>query len=257
MRSLFATGALAVVLAACGGGIPELSPPVGTPVLPDLVPEPPIDLRVTMEEGRTTIRFSSTLVNVGDGDFVLRAERKLGVWVVHQELWYSDSGADLIRTDADVVWGGDGHDHWHIRRVANYTLVPLDTVGNPVEGATALPDGKIGFCFFDHSQVLTKGPKEAVYDLEKCGHEDDTEIRMGMSPGWADVYGFDLPGQSIDITDVPDGSYRVWAEADSERWFQEVSTDNNLTWIDIELTTQAQDGLRYAQIVDVGPSPTD
>jgi len=32
---------------------------------------------------------------------------------------------------------------------------------------------------------------------------------MGISRGWGDVYTWDLPGQFIDITGVPDGVYDV------------------------------------------------
>ncbi|HZD22567.1 MAG TPA: lysyl oxidase family protein [Acidimicrobiia bacterium] len=264
-------GVLAVVLAACASGgaavpdstvtttepppPPEITPPVGEPMLPDLMPEPPVDLLLTFDEGRTIARFSSTLVNVGEGDFVLRGERLYGEWTVSQELWYSESGAELIKTDAKVAWGGDGHDHWHIKRVANYWLVPLDEDGNPVEGGLELPDSKIGFCFFDLARRFETGPEEYVYYHTMCGHEDAHEFRMGLSPGWADVYDSTLPGQEIDITDVEDGMYRVWAEADSGGWFTEADTSNNLTWVNVKLFTR--DGVRYADIVDIGPSPED
>jgi hypothetical protein len=32
---------------------------------------------------------------------------------------------------------------------------------------------------------------------------------MGISPGWGDIYTWDLPGQYLDITNVPDGAYDV------------------------------------------------
>lgn len=234
---------------------PELTEPIGEPMLPDLVPEPPVSLRLNFEEDTTILRFSSTLANVGEGDFVLRGERPQDEWIISQELWYSESGADLVQTDAEVVWGGDGHNHWHIRRVANYWLVPLDEDGKPVEDAPELPDNKVGFCFYDHSRILETGPEEWVFRPGGCGEEDATEIRMGMSIGWADVYDFGLPGQDIDITSVEDGSYRIWAQADSQGWFTEADTDNNVTWVDFELVTR--DGTRFAEVFDVGPSPSD
>ena len=76
---------------------------------------------------------------------------------------------------------------------------------------------------------------------------------MGLSPGWADVYGFNLPGQSVDITDLPDGGYRIWAEADAEGWFEESNKENNTTWIDFELTTDGEN--RFARVTEVGPEP--
>ena len=253
LRSLVLASALALIVSACGG-FPTVDNPAGEPLLPDLVPEPPIDLRVTVEDDRTTVRFSSTLVNVGEGDFILRADRDTGEWLVEQELWYSESGGELIPTEADMVWGGDGHGHWHVRRVVSYRLVPLDENGNPIEEDLGF-DTKIGFCFFDHTRQFDFGPVEAVYSVHECGEEDDDQVRMGLSTGWGDVYLFTLPGQSIDITDLPDGNYRLWAEVDAESWFIEETRDNNVTWIDFELTTQ--EGRRFAGLTDVGPEPGD
>src|SRR5688572_9545050 len=66
---------VAVVLAvvdSCGGGDGFLSlekpgPPVGTPAMPDIAPGPPQDARMSRENGRWLIRFSTLLANVGDG----------------------------------------------------------------------------------------------------------------------------------------------------------------------------------------------
>lgn len=243
-----------LLLAACGG-IPSVQDPVGKPVLPDLVPEPPVDLRVQYEGDKTTIRFSSTLVNVGEGEFILRGTRKFDEWLVEQEVVYSDSGEELSPTDAVMVWGGDGHNHWHIQRVATYTLYRLDDNSEIVGDDIALPDAKVGFCFYDHSRVSETGPADAVYSSEECGDQDDNEIRMGMSRGWSDVYGFALPGQSIDITDLVDDSYRVLAVADPQGWFAEASHENNTTWIDFDLVTRNDN--RFAVLTEVGPNPSE
>jgi hypothetical protein len=246
---------LALLLTGCGE-FPAITDPVGDPLLPDLVPEPPVDLRVTKrDDGGVEVRFSSTLVNVGDGEFVLRADRNSERWLVQQELWYSEGGAEIVETDARMAYAGDGHHHWHIRRVASYSLVPTDDSGNPVEVAVPRMDSKIGFCFYDHSHSMEFGPDEALYEVDGCGSQDDTQVRMGLSSGWADVYGFSLPGQSIDITDLPDGEYRLWAEADTDGWFTEADRTNNVTWIDFELMTDAE-GRRFADLRDVGPEPT-
>lgn len=227
-------------------------------MLPDLVPEPPVDLRVRYEnDGRVTVRFSSTLANIGEGDLTLRATRTNSdthEWQVDQEVTYSDAGADLIPTDAEMHWGGDGHEHWHVKRVAVYTLYRLGDDGNVVEDDIALPDAKVGFCFYDHSPVGEAASEEGTYVVEACGEESETEIRVGMSPGWADIYGFDLPGQSIEVSNLPDGAYRVVAQADPDGFFAESDLDNNVTWIDFDLATI--DDNRFAQMTDVGPRPT-
>jgi hypothetical protein len=64
---------------------------------------------------------------------------------------------------------------------------------------------------------------------------------MGLSVAWRDVYSASLPNQYIDITELPAGRYRLWAEADpvgtdrSTGWFVESDETNNVTWVDFEL----------------------
>jgi Lysyl oxidase len=241
----------------CGGeesGLDEPGPPVGQPVLPDLVPSPPRRVHLRRVNGRWSLSFDSILVNVGDGEFLLRAKREgNGRWHVEQDIPYSTSGAKPAPLRPSLVWGGDGHEHWHVPRVATNELVRLDKKGRPVRGES-WTDAKVGFCFFDFSrQLATKGPDDAVHSRHSCGHEDDDVVGMGLSPGWGDTYPWVLPGQSIDITDLPDGTYRLRAEADKRRWFREVTRKNNRTWAEFELSTR--DGLRYALITKVGPRP--
>lgn len=248
----------ALIVAACGGDsrsalIPK-GPPAGTPVLPDLVPEPPDVLQMLRDsDGGWSIRFTSVIVNVGAGDFALEGTRVGDDWEVEQAITYSDGGADLVPVNASMVWGGDGHVHWHVSRVASYRLEPLVDAGTE-PGTEGREDSKIGFCFFDSGKALDRGPDKPRFGRKGCGGQDSKTFLMGLTPGWGDTYLFSIPGQSIDVSDIADGSYRLWAQADEQAWFREVTRDNNLTWVDFELATLA-DGLRTALVVAVGPRP--
>jgi hypothetical protein len=250
--------ALGLLATACGGdngssAADEPDPPVGKPLLPDLAPSPPQDIQMGRVQGEWHIKFSSILVNLGKGDFVLRATREPGsTWSAEQDVQYSTSGAKPIPVDSPLAWGGDGHEHWHIQRVASVWLVPLDASGKPASDSKERIDTKIGFCFYDFTRLLENGPEEAVYSRESCGHEDDTKIGMGLSIGWTDNYVYDLPGQSIDITGLPDGAYRLWTAADEQGWFRETTRKNNVSWADVELSTEAN-GDRTVEVTDPGP----
>ena len=61
-------------------------------------------------------------------------------------------------------------------------------------------------------------------------------------------------GQAIDVTDVPDGKYRLLTDIDPQGWFQEASRQNNRTWIDIELE-RTPEGLA-APTIGTGPVPS-
>lgn len=226
--------------------------------MPDLVPDTPIEVRTRPDDdGSIKMLFTSILVNVGTGDFILTGSREFDEWTVTQQIPYTIDGTEKLATDAEMAWGGDGHEHWHISRVAVYWLEALDEDGEPVADFEKRFDSKVGFCFFDSHPALDYGPPEGVYDSTGCGDVGSRTFTMGMSPGWSDVYDFTLPGQEIDITDLPDGMYRLWAQADPDGWFAEASADNNLTWADIELSTFPADGSRIAAVNAAGPSPED
>lgn len=248
------------VVSGCGGddelaAFREPEPPVGEAALPDLMPKPQLNVTTQRLVDRWYIRFSTIIVNVGAGDFLLRARRvDLGSeWRVEQLIPHSGGGLELVPVDAELAWGGDGHGHWHIVRVATVRLLPLDGAGQPVDD-TVETDGKIGFCFYDHTHELERGPEDGAYSAHTCGDERDTLLGMGLSPGWNDTYRQSLPGQSIEVTGLPDGKYRLVTDVDQYGWFREADRENNRTWIDLDLK-MTPDGLS-ANTIGTGPEPS-
>jgi hypothetical protein len=263
-RLCLATCVAVLALTGCGGEEANLDafvdpdPPVGEAVLPDLVPDPPDNLGTKRVDGKWQVSFSTIIVNVGRGDLLLRATREDeegSAWHAEQLVPHAGGGAEIMTLPASLAWGGDGHDHWHVVRVASVWLTPFGANGEPVEGDKSRIDTKIGFCFYDHSHQLTRGPEKAVYSSHTCGHEDDTLLGMGLSPGWNDTYARDLPGQFVDLTGLRDGKYRMWAEVDEAGWFRETRRDNNVTWADFDLSTR-DGGVRIAHVTGVGPRPS-
>jgi Lysyl oxidase len=260
--SLLALASAALLFgASCGGdevdyrAFVDPEPPVGKAVLPDLVPDPPDNLATKLVDGRWRVSFSTVIVNVGEGDLLLRATREDdGDWHAEQLVAHSVSGAAPVPLDVSLAWGGDGHDHWHVKRVARVWLTSRDAIGRRADGKSR-SDTKIGFCFYDHTHQLRRGPSEAVFSSHTCGHEQDTLVGMGLSPGWNDVYARNLPGQFVDLAGVRDGKYRIWAEVDEARRFREARRDNNVTWADFDLTTR-QGGVRIATVSGTGPRPS-
>jgi hypothetical protein len=247
---------LALVLAGCGGGAEARwsEDPKGPALLPDFAPEPPEDIHTKHVGDNWTVEFSSALVNVGDGDFHATADKGLdGEWTMTQDFEHADGGASHAPSDAEPVWGGDGHEHWHVKRYVTYHLYARDEDG--ADAGDPRTDHKVGFCIYDFERSeLDLGPDDAVYEREGCGSQDSTHLVMGLTPGWVDYYHWNLPGQSIPINGLADGDYRIYAVADEEGVFQEESTDNNRTWVDFTLSTDAA-GMRTALVTEVGPSP--
>ena len=179
-------------------------------------------------------------------------------WDVVQRLYNSetatDSYTDVSTPEVQVVYGGDGHVHWHTYDIAKYEL---DRSDNGVKVGTG---AKRGFCFFDNVQDSATLPKYYVTNRDAPGVSclpprgtrilDALEIKMGITAGWGDKYSYTLPDQYVDVTGLTAGQYRLWGTVDPEGWFTESNTTNNFTWVDIRLGGSGPDTV---SVVRQGP----
>jgi hypothetical protein len=252
---LVAAGVSLLVASPAGAGAGEV-----TDRLPDLRMWPPSELRVcgspttgTFQHedcpppaaGDRWLRFGSLLVNTGRGPLRLIATRPSTAdehMTASQRIRRSDGTWRSVRTSATLHWAEDqdGHPHWHTEGVQRYRLFRLPD---------RFPDGrrvgvKRGYCFFDDRPVrpdLRYAPSERAYLFESCGvpgkSQEALRLRVGLSVGWGDLYGWDFAGQRIPIHDVADGRYLVCLTADPLGQFVERREDDNESWARIRLTT--------------------
>ncbi len=114
------------------------------------------------------------------------------------------------------------HDHIHLEDWCLYrlrTVLPDSGVGPVVaEGQ------KTSFCIMDLAIYNTENPN---FDPSGQYLSCATTVQ-GISAGWVDIYHKELPGQNIDITDLPDGQYWLEAEADPDNHIYEASETNNI-----------------------------
>jgi Lysyl oxidase len=223
---------------------------------PDLAMARLADFDIVNANGQLQLRFSATIVNVGQGPFELNATRQDANSFNIVQTIYGSGGSTDIPVQGNLVWGGDGHSHWHVQNLETYELDRLD---NGVNVGTGM---KGGFCFFDTTTFNTSlpgAPASAVYARGTvCGQDNQSasSLRMGISVGWGDRYGSSLPDQYIDVTDLVSGNYRLYATADLARQFTEASEDNNTTWVDLKLSlnTKGKGGSKV-RVVGYGPTP--
>ena len=226
----------------------SIAPSAAAPLLPDMAYEPLSDFNATQDaEGNRAIRFTGTIKNIGQGPLIIHAERPdadSDDWTVTQRMADGTGGIVERPTDATLVFGGHGHEHWHVYAETSYELFAID------DGKLA-SRRKAGFCYFD--QVLVAPgpltPPQMVYMPERCGKPVDTWIEMGMSVGWSDPYFWTLEDQDLDITGLPDGRYRIVATADPDNWFVELDETNNTNESIIEIVTNAE-GLPTVTLVE-------
>ncbi len=215
--------------------LPELLPAPVSALLPDLAMSPLRDISGVHIEGEGDfVQFTATVSNVGVGPLIIHAVRgnRRGSWRVSQRFAEPDGSRSESVTKGDVVWGGHGHDHWHVHMGASYWLT------KPGSAESLRRYDKVGFCFFDQRPLLTQpstAPTHPQFPKTACNGQSTLEFTMGLSPGWGDPYPWALPDQRLLLTGLPDGVYRLWAAADPGTWFRESNETNNLTWVDLRV----------------------
>lgn len=205
-------------------------------LLPDMTMSPPRDLEITEhEEGGHALRFTSIMNNLGQSSFVMtgnRADTTTDEWSLSQVVEGAEPESRTV--EGTLIWGGDGHDHWHLVGAASYVLESAEGSS----GDEARGDDKVGFCIFDGWIVEPKVPEASdapTFAEPGCGREESLEITMGLAVGWSDPYPSFLFGQSIDITGLPDGRYRLTASVDPGELLVEADPGNNTAWTEFDL----------------------
>jgi hypothetical protein len=118
-----------------------------------------------------------------------------------------------------------GHNHWHFTDFATYQLLDANQ-------QLAVRSGKEAFCLAptDPIDLLVRSAEwrpSSTGLATACGGESALAIREALPVGWGDTYIQSLPGQSFDITDLPNGTYYIEVVANPENKLFEASTSNN------------------------------
>jgi Lysyl oxidase/IPT/TIG domain len=212
---------------------------------PNLVALPAWDISVQADLiGRPEVRFAVTTANLGDGPLELRGgETGSGKQNVYQRVYLED-GSYYDHLAGSFIYHPEHH-HIHVEDYAEYRL---QRVGAP--GSSSRTSAKTSFCVEDTDRINQKlpgAPKKPVYDT--CEN-----VIQGLSVGWGDTYGAYLPGQSIDLTDLPDADYELTIIADPKGHFIETTTDDNTSCVllrigvsDLSLAVLNPSGCDYPQ----------
>lgn len=205
--------------------------------LPDLSTKRPTDIRIeTTASGTRRLRFTSVIINVGDGPFETRGSRSstsVSTMKISQRISTASGGTRSVATTAVARYAGDGHDHWHVQDVARYDLYAV-TPGGP----SLSRDAKVGFCFFDtnaYDLSLPTAPSSRQYFESGCGNRSTLSTKNGISVGWLDLYAWNFAYQWINVSGVPAGDYFLKYTVDPNGNFLEKREKNNCTWARIRL----------------------
>lgn len=174
------------------------------------------------------LRFSNAVGNIGEGP--LDVSLAAGSMEFAQLIHHSD-GTIETHPGGAAEWHAT-HAHWHNAANNRYTVHPYD----PATGTTGEPIGegkKGGICFADVGLVdvglpLQRPPAETGWSCIQPTASPDAAWRMGITPGWYDLYPYVLSDQYVDITDLADGNYSLCSVTNGEGTLLEADTDDNM-----------------------------
>lgn len=144
---------------------------------------------------------------------------------LHWTLTAAD-GVEVARQRAGTLVLDEDEQEWHFDFLARYQLV--DGTGKVVASS-----GKIGFCMADVHQLDATRPGFVVPDATGfigCQGPLSRSVRETLDPGWGDEYDQVTPEQELDVTGVPNGTYRIEILADPDRKLREATRDNNVSF---------------------------
>ena len=210
---------------------------------PDLQTLKPSEIRITrtcslwgLGGCKKYLRFSNIAWNSGNGRLEMRPQNNssTGRTTAYQRIYsHNTSGAWYLAREIPV---GEfsyhtSHSHWHFEGFANYSLVTANASDTVISGTTRRSSQKTTFCVIDTDRVSSSLVHAEAQRYTRCGASDWT----GLSVGWGDRYGSELPGQEIDITGQPDGYYWLVSTVDFQRRLLETNDANNCAAAKIEI----------------------
>lgn len=214
-------------------------------LLPDLHPVPPYGIFVEVApNGHRHLRLSVESGDVGSGPLELFPVAEdcdhdgdaTNDRTAYQRVYLDSDGDGVFErgrdttsttTKAGCFVFHPSHNHWHFRDYALYELKRLR------DGTIVGTGRKVSFCIVDTIHEHPELPGSPAGKFYQSCDADDTE---GISVGWGDVYANWLPGQSIPLDGVGDGSYCVVDVADPDGRLRESDDSNNAAGTAIRLS---------------------
>ena len=237
-RRLLSIFAALLLLAGPGSQMAVAATPPD--VLPDLRMAPPRSFHIQrFSSGMRVLRFDALIRNVGKGRFEIKASRASTsdtTMRTQQRIYNTEGGSRYVSNAAVAKYTGDGHDHWHVQQMVTYQL--YNASGGPLLRSGA----KVGYFFFDTNnpvpESLYSGPRYPRYYTEPmCGTRSSLSVRMGITPGWADLYPWDFAYQYVRINDIPTGEYVLKVRVDTQNYYVEASNGNNCAYARLRISS--------------------
>jgi hypothetical protein len=176
------------------------------------------------------LAFNANVWNAGPSPLVVDGFRRPGTLLMDAYQYFFDTRGNQVGwapTGTLEYDTRDGHQHWHFTDFARYRLLKAHK-------QQAARSQKEAFCIAptDGIDLTVRGAnwKPFLTDLHTaCGTASAIAIRETLDTGWGDTYTQLLPGQSFDITSLPNGTYYIEVVANPDHRLYEGTTSNNVS----------------------------
>ncbi|MHA5049683.1 lysyl oxidase family protein [Streptomyces sp. SD15] len=223
---------------------PALKPlakrPTGRAGVPANVPKPDLrslpawDIAISDGEdgdvpGKDYLAFSANVWNAGPAPLVVDGFRSPGKDLMDAyQYFYDAKGKQVGYTPTGTMeWDPRvGHEHWHFTDFASYRLLSADKTKE-------VRSGKEAFCLANTDAIdyTVKNANWHPYNTDlstACGQQNSISVREVLDVGSGDTYTQYRPGQSFDVSDLPNGTYYIQVIANPEKRLQETNLKNNV-----------------------------
>ena len=226
--------------------VPDMGNPAPS-LLPDLVSLPAWGMDVRRQRKQDFLRFAATVWVGGASGLHVEGFRRPSQDVMDAYQYFYQDGEIVGRAPVGTFEFDDrrGHTHWHFRQFAEYRIV--DASNNQVVKST-----KEAFCLVptDAIDLSLEGaqwrPDHIGFAGSACGHEGSLWVKEVLPLGWGDTYMQSRPGQSFNVTDLPNGTYFIEVEANPGGNLHDGDPGNNVERRKIKL--RGKPGARFVKV---------
>jgi hypothetical protein len=220
------------------GAQPASVPTITNPApdtVPDLAAVPAWSIGIEHVNSRDFVDFAATVWDAGPAPMVVEGFRRSDSNVMDAYEYFFRDGVAVGRAPAGtmVYDARPGHQHWHFEQFARYSLLASDHT-------SIVRSRKEAFCLAptDALDLTVPNAEWNPYSIGltgACGDAGSIWVRETLPVGWGDTYFQSLPGQSFDITTVPNGTYFIEVRANPLGLLKEANTSNNVRLREIVL----------------------
>lgn len=188
-----------------------------------------VDDKTGKPNGKWYVNFGATVWNAGTSPLVVDGFRRTGTGLMDAYQYYFDAKGKQVgsRPAGTLEWDPrEGHMHWHFTDFAQYNLLKADK-------KFAVRSGKEAFCLantdaVDYTIPAAKWRPDNTSLETSCGANTVVAVREVLDIGNGDTYSQDRPGQSFDITNLPNGTYYIQVKANPSNRLSELNVKNNV-----------------------------